>query len=117
MDLLIAEGDYLPDGMGGFCSASGSAGVLQRALYRLSVPRGSFLPLPNLGSNLYRLYQEKSSAWEALAIQYVREALEVEPDLWVTQVEVHWDHQEKIEVKVYLSWHGEVLSLSTQVNG
>lgn len=113
MDLLISGGDYVPDGSGGFDSATGAAGVLQRALFRLSVPRGSFLPLPDLGSNLHLLFREKSSAWEALATQYVRQALEEESDLWVNGVTVTEIEQGKILVEAELLWQGEPLSLST----
>ncbi len=115
MDLSVRGGDYVPDGNGGFLTAGGAEGVLQRALFRLSVPRGSFYPLPDLGSNLHLLFREKPSAWEALATQYVRQALEVEPDLYVSAVEVSQPAPGKLTVAVTLLWQGEYLSLTTTV--
>ena len=55
MELRVRDGDYRPDGAGGFRRAEGADELLQRVLWKLSIPRGSFPLLPQLGSGLYRL--------------------------------------------------------------
>ena len=74
-ELLLRDGDYVPDGQGGLRRAEGTDGLLQRVLFQLSARRGSFPFLPELGSRLYRLTQEKPGARAALARQYAAEAL------------------------------------------
>ena len=50
MELKIRNGDYIADGIGGERRADGAEALLERALFRLSVRRGSFPFLPELGS-------------------------------------------------------------------
>ena len=63
----LTEGDYVPDGKGGFTALTGSGEVLARVLYRLTARRGALPFLPGLGSRLYLLGREKPSARQALA--------------------------------------------------
>ena len=91
MELKVRDGDYIPDGKGGFLRAEGSEELLQRVLWKLSIRRGSFPFLPQLGSRLYLLTREKPAAREALARQYVAEALADETDLTVTVVRLNGD--------------------------
>lgn len=67
MELKIRNGDYIADGIGGERRADGAEALLERALFRLSVRRGNFPFLPELGSELYRLGHEKPSARAAAA--------------------------------------------------
>ena len=78
MELKIRNGDYIADGIGGKRRADGAEALLERALFRLSVRRGSFPFLPELGSELYRLGHEKPSARAAAAKLYTAAALTVE---------------------------------------
>ena len=55
MELMVRNGDYVNDGAGGFLRAEGTDELLQRVLWKLSIPRGSFPLLPALGSELHRL--------------------------------------------------------------
>lgn len=69
MDIAIIDGDYVPDGAGGFLRAEGAALTAQRAMLRLSVKKGFFEPLPDFGSSLYRARTEgdaSATAREAL---------------------------------------------------
>ena len=68
MELKMKNGDYLPDGIGGEQRVDGTEALLARALFRLSVRRGSFPFLPELGSELYRLGHEKPSARAAATL-------------------------------------------------
>ena len=69
MALVLREGDYVPDGRGGFRSAEGGQEVLERVLWKLTVRRGSFPFLPELGSRLYLLGRASTRQREALAGQ------------------------------------------------
>lgn len=102
----LRGGDYCPDGAGGFLQESGAAEALERALFLLTVRRGSFPLLPELGSRLYLLRREKPSAREALGAGYAAEALAGEDDLEVTGTA--WDEEAK-QLTVYLNWKGQSL--------
>ena len=58
MENLLRDGDYVPNGFGGFTRLYGTQEVLARALFRLTCRRGSFPFLPELGSRLQELGRE-----------------------------------------------------------
>lgn len=113
MELLIQNGDYVPDGKGGFLRAEGTAELLQRVLFKLTARRGSFPFLPELGSQLYRLSREKPTALQSLARQYAAQALEGE-ELTVEEVRVT-PRENGTSVEVVLSAQGETLNLTVEV--
>lgn len=113
MELMIRNGDYVPDGKGGFRRAMGAEELLQRVLFRLTVRRGSFPFLPELGSEFYKLGGEKPSGWESLARQYAVQALRDE-DVAVTGVAVT-PAGDGAEVTVWLDYRGEELSVTMEV--
>lgn len=113
MELLIRNGDYTPDGKGGFRRARGSEELLQRVLFKLTARRGSFPFLPRLGSELYRLLREKPSAWNSLARQYAAQALEGE-ELTVEEARVT-PVGDGAAVELTLSARGEILGLTVEV--
>ena len=75
MENLLRDGDYVPNGFGGFTRLYGTQEVLARALFRLTCRRGSFPFLPELGSRLQELGLEKPSAREAAAKIFCASAL------------------------------------------
>lgn len=105
----LREGDYRPDGAGGFRQASGAEEALERALFLLTVRRGSFALLPELGSRLYLLPREKPSAREAMGAGYAAEALAGEEDLTVTGTA--WEENSQ-QLTVFLDWKGQNLTAS-----
>ena len=104
MELMVRDGDYLPDGEGGFRRAEGADELLQRVLWKLSIPRGSFPLLPGLGSGLYRLGRARPSE---------RQALAGEGELTVTGVELG----DGGTLRVYLEWHGQTLAVTVETGG
>ena len=110
MEWKLAGGDYVPDGMGGLTALSGSGEVLARVLYRLTARRGGLPFLPELGSRLYQLGRERPTARQALAAQYVAEALREETDLSVRSVELS-PQGEGALLAVNLDWQGELLAV------
>lgn len=117
MELIIKDGDYVQDKDGGLCTAGGSAGLLQRVLWKLTVRRGSFPFLPKLGSRLYLLPREKPAARRGAARQYVDEALAEEKDLAVTAVELSEGEGGAMVLAVNLDYNGEALRASLTVTG
>ena len=116
MEWKLEGGDYVPDGMGSLTALSGAEEVLARVLYRLTARRGKLPFLPELGSRLYQLGREKPSARQALAAQYVTEALQGEPDLAVQSVELVQMGEDAL-LTVYLEWQGEELTVQLPLTG
>lgn len=75
MENLLRDGDYVPNGFGGFTRLTGTQEQLARALFKLTCRRGALPFLPELGSRLYELGKEKPAGREALARQYCAQAL------------------------------------------
>lgn len=76
MSLKIRDGDYVPNGTGGFQVVVGNQQILEEALFQLAARRGGFPLLPEVGSRLYLLGREKPAARQTMARNYVQEALE-----------------------------------------
>ena len=75
MENLLRDGDYVPNGFGGFTRLYGTQEVLARALFKLTCRRGALPFLPELGSRLYDLGRQKPSEREQAARIYCAEAL------------------------------------------
>lgn len=76
MENLLKNGDYVPDGFGGFVRLQQEEAILARALYKLTCRRGSFPFLSELGSKLREIGAEKPSGRNGAARLYARQALE-----------------------------------------
>ena len=113
VELMVRNGDYVNDGAGGFLRAEGTDELLQRVLWKLSIPRGSFPLLPALGSELHRLGRAKPAERAGLARQYVAQALSDEAELSVAGVELSAGG----ELTVELDWRGEALRLILGTGG
>ena len=117
MQLKRMDGDYVADGIGGLVRLSGKEELLERVLYRLSVPKGSFALLPELGSELYLLSREKPAAQEAAAKQYVAAALAEEKGLSVENVELSEGGDGVLLLYVRLRADGEETVLTLSLGG
>lgn len=115
MALILRAGDYAPDEKGGFQSAQGAQELLERALWKLTVRRGSFPFLPELGSRLHLLGRAPAGEREALAGQYVAEAL-ADEDVTVDAVSLTQEGDRGM-LTVRLLWHGEALTATVEVSG
>ena len=112
MELMVRDGDYVSDERGDFRRAEGSDELLQRVLWKLSIPRGSFPLLPELGSRLHLLGRQKPSQRASLARQYAAQALADEPELTVAGAEL-----EGSSLRVLLEYRGEELALTMETGG
>ena len=114
MENLLRDGDYVPNGFGGFTRLYGTQEVLARALFRLTCRRGSFPFLPELGSRLYALGREKPAARSDCARQYAAEALSG-MGVAVTQAQVTSLPDGKARVTVQLRCEDETATLEVTV--
>ena len=114
MERRLSQGDYVPDGGGGLTALGDGEEVLARVLFRLTAHRGAMPFLPELGSRLYLLGREKPSARQALAAQYVAEAL-ADEDVAVTGVEL--DREGEGRLLVHLLWQGQEMTAAMTVGG
>ena len=75
MDTLLENMDHArgPGGMPQLIT--GKRALIQRLLIRLSVRKGSFLPDPDLGSELYKLPARDPALRDRLALHWAQEAL------------------------------------------
>jgi len=108
----LNEGDYIPNGQGGFSEASGTEAVLERALFLLTARRGMFPLCPDLGSRLYQLTREKTTLRGTLGAAYAAEALE--PIKGLSVESAVWE-EESGTLTVYLNWEGESMAVSVSV--
>lgn len=111
MALILRDGDYVPDGKGGFQRAEGAQELLERILWKLSVRRGSFPLLPGLGSRLHLLGRVPARERQALAGQYVMEAL-ADEEVTLAGAELAGE-----ELTLRLEWRGEELTAAMKVGG
>ena len=116
MELKIRDRDYVSDGAGGLERVSGRDELLQRALFRLSVRRGSFVLAPELGSRLHLLWREKPESRAAAAKQYIAEALADEPGLTLEDVTVR-EGKDVLEVELALRSGRENAALRVTIGG
>lgn len=114
MENLCVNGDYVPDGFGGFTRLQGTQALLQRALFKLGCKRGSFPFLPELGSRLYMLGREKPAARSDCARQYALEALSG-MDVTVTDTKVVSLPDGRARVTVQLCCENETAALEVTV--
>lgn len=115
MELRLEQGDYVPNGAGGLSAAGGGGGTPSAGAFSTDRPAGTFPFLPELGSRLYQLGREKPSAREALALQYVTEALAQESELAVTGVELTETTPGRAALRTDLNWRGAPLSVAVEV--
>ena len=105
----LRNGDYVPDGAGGFAVADGAEGALERVYFLLTARRGRFPLLPEVGSRLYQIFREKPSARGALGASYAAEALAGERDLRV--LGAAWDEGAQT-LTVSVAWEDETLDVT-----
>lgn len=115
MELVVSDGDYRSDGNGALEMGKGSRAVLQQALWRLTVRRGSFPFLPELGSRLYLLPRVRREERAGAAKQYVEEALAGEPGLKVVDVTLTGSGEGTMDLTVEMEYGGEHITGRVQV--
>jgi len=105
MDTLLYQGDHATDARGIPVAITGAQELIQRALLRLGIRRGSFAYDRNLGSELYRLSHDTSSATHRAARSYVQEALIPLPELMIGDIDCKIE-RDRMRITVELSHSG-----------
>lgn len=84
---MLAGGDHFTDSRRIPVSITGERELIQRALLRLSIKKGSFKEDTSLGSELYKLKDFRGGDITRLAQSYAQEALLPMPEVSVSSVE------------------------------
>lgn len=83
---MLTGGDHATDSRGIPITLTGERELIQRALLRLSIKKGSFPQDLSLGSELYKLREPRGGNRLRLALSYVQEALLPIPEITVAGV-------------------------------
>ena len=103
MDTAINKGDFLLDSSGLPISISGVQEILQRAIIRLTVRKGSFVYDTDLGSNLYKL-KAGSANIKSEALNMLKEALKPMSNIFVENVSTEFVNSgENLRLNVIIS--------------
>lgn len=102
MDILLQDRDHAAAN-GCLQTLTGPAEAIQRLLIRLSVRKGTFLPDPNLGSELYKLVPGPDA--DALALHFAQQALLPEHGAAVTGAACRLAAPDTLTVTVRIALH------------
>ena len=106
--MQLRNGDYVPNGRGGFVRLEGAEALLMRALFRLQCRRGAFPLWPELGSRLWELRRVRPAGRAALARAWCVEALRELP-VSVTGVMLTERADGALGLAVQLEYEGQTL--------
>lgn len=115
MELKLVNGDYVPDGTGGFVAVDGPEEVLNRVLFKLAARRGRFEPLPDLGSRLYTLPSCKDAMLLPMARQFVLEAVSGEAGLTLEDLTLERTDRETLAIRCRFAYSGQPMETVTEV--
>ena len=101
----LREGDYRPDGAGGFALATGGAGVLERVLFLLTARRGGFPRAAGGGQPTVSAVSGAALGRERLGASYAAEALAGEGKT-LRVLGAVWTEETRT-LTVELEWQGE----------
>ena len=114
MENLLRDGDYVPNGFGGFTRLYGAQEVLARALFKLACRRGALPFLPELGSRLWELGSVKPQARDAAARQFAEQALQG-MGLEVLRARVRTVSDSQTSVELELAYDGQTQTVEVTV--
>lgn len=109
MELKLIDGKYMKGNYQSLAQVDDIEELLQRIEMKLRTRRGTFVPLPEYGSRLHLLSQEKPSNRQSAARQYVLEALADETDLILGSLELISDIGGDTQLSLSFTYKGEYL--------
>ncbi|MFY9198952.1 MAG: hypothetical protein WBK75_03630 [Acutalibacteraceae bacterium] len=116
MDTLIEQGDFAVSANGLPIQISDTQELLQRAIFCLSIPRGSFLHDKELGSRFFELKNSKLDAKNSIALSMAQEALKNQPQISVYSAQIeHGENKEINAVKVLLLIDGNTQEVMIKI--
>lgn len=99
LDTLLENRTHAVDERGLPIPITGLPALIQRLLIRLSVRKGSFLPDPQLGSELHRLAGQGEHA-NQMALHWAQQALLPEPEAQVLHAACRLEEDNCLQVAV-----------------
>lgn len=118
MDIALENGSFKVDSRGYPISISGLNDILQRAIIRLLVKKGSFVYDENLGSNLSTLKSSYISdgTLKQRALDYIKEALKPMKEISVLDLSLELtDYYEKLRLNIKIMVNEKVSEISIEV--
>jgi hypothetical protein len=114
LDTKLAHGDHALDARGIPVRIGGEEELVQRALIRLTAPKGSLTGLPGFGSELRKLRSVRPSLLRQVTRSYVQEALAPLRECAVQGVDAV-RVGDRLTVAVTLSHRGQLRELEVTV--
>lgn len=115
MELKLTEGRYTARARS-LETVTGYEELAQRIMMKLTARRGKFWPMPDYGSNLYKLINgEKPSNRENAVRQYVAEALSDETGIELISVNIEETASDAIFIKLEFAYSDG--SFSVEIGG
>lgn len=111
MDTLLEKGSHKKGINGLPVPIVGNDEIIQRALIRLGVKKGSFVYDTELGSELHRLHFNGEESTQREAFSYVQEALRQIPEIVVEDVQCFWETADTFRLSITLSIQKNVYEL------
>lgn len=118
MDIRLKNGEQVLDGRGLPETVRGEEALLQQALIRLTVRKGSFPQDPALGSRLHELRRSGVARLEQLALGYAQDALAPMTGVRVQEVLCRYDQgADRLEMELTLWVEGKSRRLAVEIGG
>lgn len=116
MELKLTDGKYMHGNYQCLAQVDEIEELLQRIEMKLRTRRGTFIPLPEYGSKLHLLSQEKPSNRRSAARQYVMEALADETDLEMGSLELVSNTDGDARLSLSFTYKGEyIVNVKTKI--
>lgn len=112
---MLIGGDHSADSRGIPVAIEGEREIIQRALMRLTIKKGSFPLDLELGSELYRLASVRGGDLARIALGYAQEALLPMPEVSVTGVRVEQISDDALRLYVALLISGQSYQLEVNI--
>lgn len=108
--MILENGDYQLNEQGLPNYTSDEKTILQQQIVlALTCPKGKFIYNPNFGLDLSQIGQNEKENEEMLCLQYVQSAVSHIPHLFIKEVHLEKNKQNKVE-SIYLSYRKETFA-------
>lgn len=117
MDLLLSNGDHALNQRGLPIQIDGNSELVQQAIIRLTVPKGSFELSPDLGSSFSTLLSIPNNRRQEMALQLAKEALVTLQGIRVDSVVYSYLSLDSIKLEICLTVDNQSFYTNLYVSG